>query len=374
MSDTADTDFAAIGYDLASLGWDAFFERHSRLEAGSCLLPARISMQQKKLYRVLTEFGEREAIIAGKLRHGAATLADFPVVGDWVLVRTGSDGRVIIERVLPRKTKISRDTGTRKGRRKITDEQVIVANVDTVFLVAAMNEEFNSSRIDRYMTLILDGGAKPVLLLNKADLCADVEPFWNAVRPIAETSPVHIVSATEGYGLNALYAYLKSGETAALLGSSGVGKSTLINALLGMERLTVAETAAYKDRGRHATTHRELIILPSGGLLIDNPGMRSLQLWEGDKGAVQSFPEIELYAQRCRFNDCRHLNEPGCAVRQALAKHKISVERYSSFIKLQEELKFRAQKENWAKRESQQKRWKQTAKRLHDKAMDEEHE
>ncbi|MBN1561461.1 ribosome small subunit-dependent GTPase A [candidate division KSB1 bacterium] len=320
-------------------------------------------MQQKKQYRVLTESGEFPAVIAGKLRHAAESMADFPAVGDWVLVNLNSDeGKAIIHHVLPRRTKISRDTTTRKGRRPIADEQVLVANIDTIFLVAALNEELNLRRIERYLTVIWDSGAKPVLLLNKSDLCEDIDDLLPQIEEVAIGVDVHVLSATNNEGLDVLRRYLDAGTTVALLGSSGVGKSTIINKIIGREKFSVAQTGEYKDKGRHATTFREMVVLESGGILIDNPGLRSIQLWDGEEGMAKSFADIEQFAIDCRFKDCRHLNEPGCAVRRAVASSELPAERYESYLKLQKELDFRARKENWAGRQNTKRRWKSIAK------------
>lgn len=350
-------------FELLSLGWNEFFYEPARLLQRPGLAAARVSMQHKKLYHVLTETGEYEAAIAGKLRHECVTLADFPVVGDWVIVKINpEDGTAVIHEVLPRRTKVSRDTGTRKGRRKITDEQVLVANVDTIFLVASLNEELNPNRIERYLTMIWGGGARPVLILNKADLCQDVEASLLFLRETLRDVPVHVISAATGQGMDQLNTYFRSGETIALLGSSGTGKSTIINAILGKEQFRVHETSSYKDRGRHTTTHREMIVLQQGSLLIDNPGLRSVQIWDGEEGTARSFEDMEKLAGQCRFNDCCHLAEPDCAVRAAIDAGQVSQERYSNYLKLQNERDFHARRENWPTRDSNKKRWKTIAK------------
>lgn len=349
--------------DLTLIGWNDFFQSHLNDYKDKNFVVARVSMQQKKMYRVLTEQGEHQAVILGRLRHTAESLADFPVVGDWVLVRfKKDDDKAVIYHILPRKTQISRDTGTRKGKRAIADEQVIAANVDEIFLVAALNDELNLRRIERYLTIIWDSGATPVLLLNKSDLCDNLDEAVSKVQDVAAGISVHVLSALAGRGVDALRPYLRVGRTIAMLGSSGVGKTTIINKLLGTDELKVAEVGDFKDKGRHTTTFRSLIVLPNGGVLMDNPGLRAVQLWDGEEGLKRSFQDIELFGEQCRFSNCQHQNEPGCAVLDALERDEISMARYQNFIKMQKELAYRARKENWATRQNTKKRWKSRSK------------
>ena len=351
--------------ELEKLGWDNFFQAHYHAFEDNNFTVARISLQQKKMYSVMTEAGEFPAVILGRLRHDAESLADFPVVGDWVLVKIKDDDEIaVIHHILPRKTKISRNTSARKDKKIIADEQVIVANIDTAFVVAALNEELNPRRIERYLTVIWDSGATPVLLLNKADLCEDIETVLEELQEIAVGVSVHVLSAAEEEGLDALQPHLGEGKTIALLGSSGVGKTTIINKLLGTDDLKVADIGDYKDKGRHTTTYRSLIVLPQGGLLIDNPGLRAVSLWDGEEGIKKSFQDIEEFGENCRFSDCQHINEPGCAVQEALIDNKISTDRYESYLKLQKELAHRSRKENWAMRQNTKKRWKTLSKHI----------
>lgn len=348
--------------ELKKLGWNGYFEAQFAEFKGNDLLPARVSLQLKKQYRVIAEQGEYDAVIVGKIRHKAESLADFPVIGDWVLVKINPDGTALIHHILPRRTKISRDTTTRKGRQQIADEQVLVSNVDTIFVVTALNEELNPRRIERYLTVIWDSGATPVLILNKADLCENVEEAVEIMQDVAIGVDVHVMSATENDGVEILNQYLADGKTVALLGSSGVGKSTIINQLLGEEKFKVADIGDYKDKGRHTTTHRELVLMDRGGILIDNPGIRSLQLWDGEEGISKSFEDIEEFSEHCRFNDCKHINEPDCAVLAAVESGELDQDRYDSYLKLQGELSYRARKENWVTRQNTKKRWKTIAK------------
>ena len=351
--------------DLSKLGWSDYFQAFAREYDGQDYIIARVSCQLKKRYVVLWEGGEMEAVILGRFRYQAESMADFPVVGDWVLIKKekGSE-KAIIHHILPRKTKISRDTGTRKGRRHISDEQVIVANVDIIFLVAALNEELNYRRLERYLTLIWDSGAKPVLILNKADLIETHQQIVEDINDIALGVPIHVTSAHLNQNVDELKSYIKEGQTIALLGSSGVGKSTLINRIIGKEKFKVLDTSSDPSKGRHTTTHRELVVLEQGGILIDNPGMRSVQLWDGESGLSQSFEDIEQLAVHCRFNDCKHKTEPGCAVIEALTQGEVSQERYESYLKLQQELEYRERKENWRTRHNTKRRWKSITKEI----------
>jgi ribosome biogenesis GTPase len=316
-----------LSFDLARLGWSPFFAETFQQYESTGLVPGRVAVQERGSYLVYTEEGERWAEVTGRLRHDAASPADFPAVGDWVAV---SDR---IEAVLPRRTKFSRKVAFLK-----TEEQVLAANVDVVFLVMALTErDFNPRRLERYLATAWESGAEPVVVLSKADLCADVAGHLAEAEGVAFGVPVHVTSAVTGVGLDALRAHFADGRTAALLGSSGVGKSTLINAFLGSDLIKTKEIRP-DGRGRHTTTHRELVPLPDGGVLLDTPGLRELQLWTADSGLDETFADVTELAARCRFNDCRHEGEPGCAVRAALADGTLEADRLASYEKLQREL------------------------------------
>jgi ribosome biogenesis GTPase len=293
----------------------------------------------------LSEETEYLAELAGRLRHQAGAQAALPAVGDWVRAVTGAPGtgRAVIHEVLPRRSRISRGAAGNP-----TEEQVLAANVDTAFIVTSLNLDLSLRRLERYVALARNGGVTPVILLNKADLCADPEAAVTEVAAATRGVAVHAMSAWLGQGLEALAPYLAPGKTCVLLGSSGTGKSTIVNYLLGAEALRVSPVGKSDDRGRHTTTHRELLRLPGGALLIDTPGLREIQLWNGDKdgGLEQAFDDIASLARACRFRDCQHGTEPGCAVKAAVAEGALEPGRLASHAKLQRELAFLERKQD----------------------------
>ena len=320
-------------HDLETLGWDgawaAEFEPHTR----DGLVPGRVAVQHRGAWDVLTALGELRVDLAGRLFHEAPSTADLPVVGDWVAVapRAEESGGTI-QAVLPRRTRFSRKTAW-----TATEEQVLAANLDVVFLVSSLNEDLNLRRLERYLTLAWESGARPVVLLTKSDLHPAPEAAVAEVGTVAYGAPVLALSARTGDGLAEVRSHLGAGVTAALLGSSGVGKSTLVNTLAGEELLATQEIRE-DGRGRHTTSHRELVLLPGGGLVIDTPGMRELQLWEADEGLEEAFEDVAELTAQCRFSDCAHETEPGCAVRAALEDGRLAPERWESYVKLQREL------------------------------------
>ena len=327
---------------LADLGWTSRFAGAFEIHGAAGLVPARVSLEHTHIYRVLTEQGEALARVAGRLRHDASGRADFPAVGDWVALEPappGGDARDVgrIRAVLPRATHFSR-----RAAGNPTEEQVVAANIDVVFLVSGLDHDFNPRRIERYLVTAWESGAAPVIVLNKADLVDDPSSYVTELASLAAGVPVLAVSVRRAETMASLRAHLGRGRTAALLGSSGVGKSSIANALIGQETFATQEVRARDSRGRHTTTGRQLVILPDGGILIDTPGMRELQLWDAAESVPGAFADIESLADGCRFRDCRHAGEPGCAVAAAVAAGTVPAGRLEAFRKLQDEQAFQA--------------------------------
>jgi len=272
-------------------------------------------------------------------------------------LRMESSNKGTIYAVLPRKSKFSR-----KVAGKITEEQVMIANVDTVWIVSGLDQDFNIQRIERYLALVLGSGAESVLILNKSDICIELEDRIKEVKNVAPTIPIHTISAELNEGLEELFQYLGNGKTVALLGSSGVGKSSIINRLLGFNRQKVGPVREADSHGRHITTYRELIMLPKGGMIIDNPGMRELQLWSEDEDINQVFDDIEILSRQCKFSDCTHTNEPGCAVKNAIENGGLDLRRYEHYLKLKKELEFLSIKQNGLTRVAEKTRGKNISK------------
>ncbi len=339
--------------DLKTLGWNSFFKEHFAGIEEKGLVPARVVEEMKGFHKVRDTQGEYLAEISGKIRFQAEEREDLPAVGDWVAIALrAEEGRARIQWILPRRTKLSR-----KVAGKAQSEQIVATNVDTVFLVSSLNRDLNARRIERYLAAVWESGARPVVLLNKADLCDDAAALAAEVEEVVLGVPVHVLSASEGIGIPAVQKYLVEGETAAFVGSSGVGKSTIINALAGEEMLRVQTVREGDDRGKHTTTARQMIFLPGGGIVIDTPGMRELQLWEIDEGVQQTFEDIEAFALECKFRDCGHSGEPGCAVEAAIRGGELQRERLENFKKLKAELEFQASKVDPKVAQERKERW-----------------
>jgi ribosome biogenesis GTPase len=338
---------------LEALGWDAgWASTFEQLEHDN-LIPARVAAQHRGEYAVWSEDGELRAKTAGRLLYEHEVGAPIPAVGDWVAVAQPEGQRSVITSILRRRTAF-----VRKNAGNDSTDQVLAANVDTAFLLAGLDDDFSLRRLERYVTTAWESGAQPVVVLTKSDLCEDVDDAVLAVESVAIALPVHPISNLSGAGLELLEPYLQPGRTAVLLGSSGVGKSSLLNRLAGHELMRTREVAA-DGTGRHTTTHRELVRLPDGGLVIDTPGLRELQFWEGDLSAA--FEDIEALAAECRFRDCAHAREPGCAVLRAVDDGTLELDRLRSWRKLQRELESIAARTDKRLRLARKKRWKQVA-------------
>ena len=336
-------------------GWNAYFEAFWHGGDWKNAVPARAVAQQRKFWRVAGDFGECWAEASGKLRLAADEGADWPAVGDWVVAELhGEDATAVIQEVLPRRSKF-----VRKSPGKKMKEQVIAANVDSALLVSALDEDFNPRRVERYLAQCRESGAQPVVVLNKADACEDAREKAAEMERIAMGTAVCVVSARTGDGFGELEEFLRPGQTLVLLGSSGVGKSTIVNRLLGEAIQDVQPVRESDSKGRHTTTSRELFILPGGALLLDTPGLREIQLWEAEDGVAQVFADIDALAARCRFGDCRHEGEPGCAVQAALDAGTLDAARFENRRKLMREQEFLRRKVDPEARQEQKEQWKQ---------------
>ena len=341
---------------LEELGWNSFFSQHFESLHMPGIVPARVVSERRDSYQVHGQHGELSAEISGKMRYESTTADRYPAVGDWVVIKPQmNEAKAVIHGILPRRSKFSRkEAGT------VANEQIVAANLDVVFIVSGLDGGRNLSmgRIERYLSLTWSGGAQPVIILNKVDLCPDVGACVEDVESVALGVPIYPVSATERIGLDALRKHLARGQTAAFLGSSGVGKSALINALLGTERQEVAGVRQGDAKGRHTTTRRDLILLPGGGAVIDTPGMREIQMWTDEDHPQQAFQDVETLAEGCRFRDCQHHTEPGCAVKAAIRGGDLDASRLQAFRKLQKELDHLARRQDHKARLEEKAKWK----------------
>jgi len=343
---------------LIEFGWTASRDASVAPHRARGLAPARVVRADRERFTVVTEHGNREAQVAGAFRHRAVRPADFPAIGDWVAIAPPpGDGVALIHEVLPRAGVLSR-----RAAGDVEEEQLIAANVDVVLLVCGLDGDFNPRRVERFLAAVWEGGAQPVVVLNKADVHADPGRAAGEMAASAPGVPVVVVSALRGDGVEALAPWLAPGRTLALLGSSGVGKSTLVNRLLGESRFATAPVREDDSRGRHTTTHREIVKLAGGALLVDGPGVRQLGLWDAESGLSSAFPDVEALAARCRFGDCRHDAEPGCAVREGLASGGLAPERYASWRKLQRELRAFEARHDVRVRIEEKRKWRALTK------------
>jgi len=348
-----------INHGLWPMGWNSHFQNQLDPFVDDGPIPARVVGVGKNSFRTSDGTNEWLATLAGKLKHNAGGL--YPVVGDWVLLTD-----TVISRVLRRKNALSRGASGTRNKQDATPqkEQVIAANLDTVFIVSGLDRDFNLRRIERYLTLVYNCGLTPVIILTKADLHQEPEHFVNEVETVAFGVPIHLVSASDAKGLAVLDPYLSFGRTTTLVGSSGAGKSTLVNRLHGEPRQPTGSISTHGGKGRHTTTSRDLIMMPQGGMVIDNPGIREIGFWDADRGIETAFPEIASLGRACRFSDCSHTNEPGCRVLAALDAGDIARERLENYRKMKRELEFLSHRQHKTADRIEKERWKAVALKI----------
>lgn len=337
----------------SKIGWNDFFEDQLN-ESDKDLMPGRVIICNKNNYLISTGESEVTGEVSGKFHFNAESKNDFPAVGDWVLLRNFEEyDNAIIERVLERQSKLSRNSAGFK-----LEEQILASNIDSVFLITSLNQDINLRRLERYISLIIDNKLTPVIILSKSDLCEDTEDKLNEVKTISGQNEIHIVSALTDTGMDGLKKFFNGNKTVAVIGSSGVGKSTIINNLNGESVMDVSDISLYKDKGRHTTTHRELVFLKDGGAIIDTPGMRELQLWEGSEGLTEAFPDIEKYIGLCKYSNCEHDTEEGCAIKEAMERDEFDENRFKSYKKLEREITRFENKTNKKALMKEKKKWK----------------
>lgn len=343
---------------LSDLGWNSFFDLNFENYKNQGLFAMRIIRENREKYIACDELGEFICEVSGKFRFHAETKSQFPAVGDWVVTSViENEMKAIIHAVLPRKSVFSR-----KVPGHITEQQVIAANIDIVFIITGLDLNFNLRRIERFLSIAWESNALPVVLLNKADLCPDAELRKIEVESVAIGVDVYTLSASQNIGIDVLKKYIQRGKTIAFLGSSGVGKTTIINSLLGAEHLKVNEVSELGSRGRHTTTYRELFILPNGGMIIDTPGMRELQVWGEEDGLKYVFDDIEKLSLNCRYRNCSHQNEPGCAVQIAISDGILDSKRLESFLKIKREFAYLEDRQTMKPSAIEKANWKKISK------------
>jgi len=346
---------------LSKMGWTPSLQAYMNDFNGGNRLPARVVGVNKNSFSISQ--GEKEflATVSGRLTHQADY--QYPVVGDWVII-----SGTVIYAVLPRKNALSRGASGSRGKQEALPirEQVIAANLDAAFIVCGLDRDFNIRRIERYLTLVYNCGLNPVIVLTKADLHPDPEKFISAVEPVSLGIPVHMVSAKDSIGLAQLETYLSPGQTITMIGSSGSGKSTLLNRLYGKTVQVTNSVSESVGKGKHTTTRRDLIKMPQGGLVIDNPGIREIAFWDCGGGIERTFPEIENLASECRFSDCSHMHEPGCRVIKAVAEGEIVQDRLESFYKMKRELVYLSDRQHKSANLVEKERWKEVALKIKD--------
>ncbi|MDJ0533740.1 MAG: ribosome small subunit-dependent GTPase A [Xenococcaceae cyanobacterium MO_207.B15] len=345
---------------LELFGWNSALACSFEPYAKDGYSVGRITLEYRGEYTLYSELGEVRAKISGKLRHQITDGGEFPAIGDWVVIKTRQNEQsATIYGIMPRKSKFSRKTVGGK-----TSEQIVAANIDTALLVSGLDNDFNLRRIERYLILTWESGANPIIVLNKADACSEVEQCVAEVEAIAPGVPIIVLSAVLKQGLDELKNYIQPGMTVAMLGSSGVGKSTIANQLMGGELQKVQPVRHGDNRGKHTTTHRELFLLPGGGVIIDTPGMREIQIWATETSFEQTFTDIEMLAKKCRFRDCQHSHEPDCAVQNAILQGVLDERRFLNYQKLHKELNYLSRKQRQLKQLENKSKWKKITKAM----------
>ena len=348
-----------IRHPLLKLGWESHFQNHLDNNRYDNVFPARIVGVQKNSFLINQGDTESLASVSGKLNHQKEN--PFPVTGDWVLVRDK-----VISAVLPRKNILSRGASGTRGKQCSLSrkEQIIAANLDTIFIVCGLDRDFNLRRLERYLTLVYNCGLTPCIILTKADLHQDPEHCVHEVETVAFGVPVHLVSALDSLGLASLTPYLSHGQTIAMIGSSGAGKSTLVNRLAGKTMQATNFVSEHEGKGKHTTTSRNLIMMPQGGMVIDNPGIREIGFWDDGNGLNVAFPEIETLAKTCRFHNCSHTQEPGCQVLHGLSVNTIRKDRFDSYQKMKRELAYLSDRQTKSSDRVEKERWKEVSLKI----------
>jgi len=346
-------------HNLSQMGWTSHFQTQLEHFSNDGFISARVVGVRKNSFRTSNGTSEWLATLAGRLKHDASGM--YPVTGDWVLMTDA-----VISRVLVRKNALSRGaSGTHnKQDAQPQKEQVIAANLDTVFIVSGLDQDFNLRRIERYLTLVYNCGLNPVIILTKADLHQDPDHFVSETEAVAFGVPIHLVSASNDKGLTSLEPYLSPGRTSSMVGSSGAGKSTLVNRLYGKTIQLTGSISTHVGKGKHTTTSRDLIMMPQGGMVIDNPGIREIAFWEVDKGIDAAFPEIEKFGLECRFTNCSHTHEPGCRVLGAVNEGEISKDRLENYRKMKRELEYLAHRRHKSADRMEKDRWKDVSVKI----------
>jgi len=348
--------------DLIDLGWDrTFLENIEECAIEECII-GRVTHEHGKHYKIITEEKEVNASLPNSYLQRIKSKSELPAVGDWVGLRTDPVlNKYYVSLVFPRKNKLSRKVAGMKS-----EEQIIASNIDIIFIITSVDSEFNIRRLERYLSMVFEIHAQTVIVLNKIDKNNDFQHYKKEIEQIYNDIPIVAISAKEGYNVEEIRKYITRGKTIVLVGSSGVGKSTIINQLLGYSRQAVGGTSKGTDKGRHITSTREMILLPEGGMLIDNPGIRELQLWSSGEGIFKSFHDIEELSHLCKFKDCHHEQEPACAVKQAVEEGKIPIERLNSYKKLLRENAYLSLRRNKYERRKKDKEFGKLCRQVHD--------